>query len=294
MAPERAWRGDPLPRVGRARHGVRGPAARGRRPGVEILRRGRQRGRRGDRGERLPRPDGADRERPRRRPLRHRLGPEARRSSSASTPPAARRWRSRPRRSRPSRTARSRSSRPTPGPCPAARTAGSSCTRSTASCRWRGARAGDPLRRGGLPALARHRLRLGALGAAASRTSRASPRSSCPAAARRAEGERFRNPALAKTLRAPRRRRGATPTTAGPIADAHRALLAGERRLLRAGGLRPPPLDLGRARSRRTTAATTSGSCRRTARGSRRSSCSTCSRASTSRRWGAAAPTSGT
>ena len=64
--------------------------------------------------------------------------------------------------------------------------------------------------RGGVPAVAGHRGRLGARRRACSRTSRASRRSSCRAAGRRDEGEMFRNPALARTLRAwsPRAARG--------------------------------------------------------------------------------------
>ena len=220
--------------------------------------------------------------RPRRRPVRHRLGSRRRGR-------LARAQRLRPRAAGAHRRqGAARAGRHDPAllavrldACRAASTAGSQLHAKFGRLPLaERAGAGHPLRRGGLPALAGDRLRLGARRARASRTSRASPRSSCPAAARPREGEIFRNPALARTLRL-LADKGRDAYYRGPIADGARALLARARRLLRAARTsRAHTLDVGRARSRRTTAATTVWELPpQRARGSPRCSCSTCSRA---------------
>ena len=111
-----------------------------------------------------------------------------------------------------------------------------------------GARAGDPLRRGGLPAVAGHRRATGSAARRASRTSPASPRCSCPAAARRAKARSSATRRWRSTLRLVARRRRATPTTAARSPTRSCATRSAQRRLLLAGGLRAAPLRLGRAR----------------------------------------------
>ena len=80
----------------------------------------------------------------------------------------------------------------------------------------------------------------------------------------------FRNPNLAAqpTRRSPRAGRDAFYR--GPIAEQIVAFSENERRLLHAEGFRGPHVATGSSRSRPTIAATTSGSCRPTARGSPR------------------------
>ena len=233
-----------------------------------MLQAGRQRGRRRDRVNACLGADGADGERPRRRPLRHRLGPEDREAR-------------RPQRLGPRAARRSRAEKVPPEPdgtiplyspvrLERARlraTAGSSCTRrygklplaDVLAPAIRYAEEGFPLS----PVIAS---RLGSAAPRASRTSRASPRCSCPAAARRARASVFRNPALAKTLRL-LADEGRDAYYEGPIADGDRR--ATRRRTAASSRRRTSPATARRGTSpiRRTTAATTSGSCRRTGRG---------------------------
>ena len=82
-----------------------------------------------------------------------------------------------------------------------------------------GARARDPLRRGGLPALAGHRLRLGARGGALQGHAGLRGGVHARRARRPREGEIFRNPALAKTLRL-LAEKGRDAYYRGPIAEA--------------------------------------------------------------------------
>jgi hypothetical protein len=149
-----------------------------------------------------------------------------------------------------------------------------SCTRSSASCRWRRCsrrRSATPRRVSRSPSTSP------TTGTATSRlrgrqAARRVPRRPTRPAASPGRGRDFQEPRAGPHLRADRRagpRRFLPRRNRGP----DRRLHARERRLVAEGRLRKTHVDLGRARSRSTTAATTSTSCRPTARASRRCRC---------------------
>ena len=228
------------------RHGMVAARAAARRAGRgRGAQARRQRRGRGDRRQRLPRPDGADLVRPRRRPVRDRLGPATRQAPRAQRlgPRAAgahaRQGPARAGRHHPAllavRVDRAR----------AAPTAGSSCTRGSAGCRCAEllapaiayAEEGFPLS----PVIAGEWAR----GVARFKDKPGFAEVFMPGGSAPGEGETFANPALARTLRCSRRG-AATPTT-GARSPRRSCVLAEGRRLLRAGGLRAPHRRLGRA-----------------------------------------------
>ena len=155
---------------------------------------------------------------------------------------------------------------------PGASTAGSSCTHASAGCRWRRcSRPRSATRAKGFPVP-----QVIACYWAARRATRYAdypdfaghvylPGGQAPRA-----GEVFRNPTSPRRYeRSPRA--AATPSTRARSPSASRRSAA-ERRLPTLRGPRRAHLD-GSSRSRPTTAATTSGSCRRTARASPRCRC---------------------
>ena len=287
--PERAAAQDAVGRHRPARHGRDEPAAGHGRRDPRPPGRG-QRGRRGDRRQRRARRRRADVVRDRRRPVRDRLGRE---DAEALRP-----QRQRPgplrRDDRGLTATRGSTEIPTHGPL----------SWSVPGCvdGWDQLRArfgtkpladllapAIALRRGGLPRQRDHRRRLAGVGARLWPRSRPRPPASSPAASAPRTGDVFRNPGLARSLRADRRRTAATPSTAArsptrssPTRSRSAACSpARTSRTTRAPGSSP---------SRPTTAATTSGSCPPTARGSPPSRCSTCSSRTTSRRWARTRP----
>ena len=208
--------------------------------------------------------------RDRRRPLRARVGREER--------PPPRPQRLGPRAARPDRGQGARragrhhpaSTAPTRGPCRARWTAGSSCTRSSAGCPWPRSwppRCGRPAKGSPCP---RPSPRLGARGAALQGQAGLRRRPSFPTAAPRARARSSRTrPWPGPTSCSPREGRDAFYR--GAIARDIVAFSRAQRRLLRGGGLRRPPLGVGGADLHRLPRRDASTSCRPTARGSRRS-----------------------
>ena len=241
----------------------------------------RQRGRRRDRRQRGARPDRADGQRPRRRPVRDRLG--SRRpgrlhglNGSGRSP-----------RSLTLAELQQRGLDAHPAARPAAgdgarlrRRLVRAARRVRQAADGSGARAGDPLRARGLSRQRADRLLLAAERARPRASTPASPRPSCPAAGRRAKGEIFRNPALAATLDRDRQRR---PRRVLRRADRrrHRRLHGARGRLPVARGPRGASQRVGRAGLDELPRTSRCGSCRPTARASPRCRSSTSSRAST-------------
>ena len=144
----------------------------------------------------------------------------------------------------------------------------------------RAARAGDRLRRDRLSRSARSSPPTGAAPSRASRRSPPRPPATFPAAMRPQAGSIFRNPGLARSLRTIAQD-GRDAFYRGPLADAIVRYSQSVGGLFSHSGFRRAHQQLSSIRSRPITAATTSGSCRPTARGSPCSRCSTCSSRST-------------
>ena len=261
-----------------AQHGMVATPAAGGAGRAGRAEKGRQRRRCGHRRQRRARRGGADVVRHRRRPVRHRLG---RQDAEAL----------RPQRQRPLAAIATLAvfARTGPEGDPRARAASWSvpgCVDGWDALHKRfGTLLADRLlapahrlRRGGLPRERDHRRRLATRRCRACRSSRTSP-SSLPARRPRARGRRGlpKNPNLGATRCRRSPRAAATPSTR---ADRRTRSSRTRRRTAASFARRTSPATraTGSSRSRRTTAATTSGSCRRTARGSPRCRCSTCSK----------------